>query len=54
MSLNPPKPKFTVYVILQDYVGSGVRAKSRSLAVYNIPLEDVYEKIKNLFKEAKK
>ena len=51
MSLKPPKPSFTVYIILQDYVGAGKRAKSRSLSVYNIPLEDVYEKIKNLFQE---
>ena len=52
MTLNPPKPEHTIYVVLQEYVGAGKRAKSKSLAVYNIPLEDVYEKIKNLFKEA--
>ncbi len=51
MTLKPPKPSFTVYIILQDYVGAGKRPRSKSFAVYNIPLEDVHKKIKNLFKE---
>ena len=51
MSLNPPKPKHTVYIVLQNYVGAGKRARSKSLAVYDIPLDEVYEKVKNLFKE---
>ncbi len=51
MTLKPPKPKYTTYIVLQEYKGAGKRARSKSLAVYNIPLEDVYEKIKNLFKE---
>ena len=51
MSLEAPKPRFTVYVILQEYLGRGRTGKSRSLAVYGIPLEEAYERVKQAFEE---
>ncbi len=51
MSLKPPKPKYTIYIILQNYVGAGKRARSRSLTVYGVPIDEVYDKIRGIFKE---
>ena len=52
MTLKPPKPKHTIYVVLQEYKGAGIRAKSRSLAVYDKSLDDVYDAIRRTFEEA--
>jgi len=50
MRLNPPKPKHTIYVVLQEYV-QGKRPRSRSLTVYGVPLDEVYDKIRGIFEE---
>ena len=51
MSLEAPKPRFTCYVIIQEYLGRGRTGKSRSLAVYGISLEECFKKVKSLFEE---
>lgn len=48
MTLNPPKPS-RIYVVLID--PSTKPKKTKSFTVYDLPLDEVYEKVKGCFEE---